>query len=208
MSYRYVIPKDCDVQNADLVVKDNKSMKLARHDQYLRTFQHTKALDAVLSHFFTAKRPEVTISVIRELIRRRALTKALAGRSDDALQPIIALIITNISRTPFTSTMIDVGNDLIELYKDKLNELNDKTKRLSRRMNSAINLEVAQMKEMLMLKGSLDVVMNMTPYRPSSTTDDDDDGAKRLKDLLRAEKSCKLNKNKYEIFKTDSSSWK
>lgn len=133
---------------------------------------------------------------------------------------------SNIGRTPFSSTMIDVSNDLIgkteiwsfteknfidvwffsDLYKDKLNELNDNTKRLLRKMNAAVNLEVAQIKEMLMLKGSLDVVLNMTPYRPS-TTMDDHGGGEQLKDLLRAEKSCKLNtKNKFEIFKNDPSS--
>ena len=58
---------------ADEVIEDYQKSAHAKCDTYLRKYEYTKALDCVLQPYLVNKKPEVTVALIQELIRRKGL---------------------------------------------------------------------------------------------------------------------------------------
>ena len=56
------------MNDIDVPSKDDVS-RVSKYDMFLRKFQYTKALDAVLVKMIMKKNPGVTIGVMHELIR-------------------------------------------------------------------------------------------------------------------------------------------
>ena len=67
--HRYLQFTAFDAQPDDIVIKQEKLMKQSRHDQFLRKFEYSKALDQVLKLYVQKRYPEYTYSVLRELNR-------------------------------------------------------------------------------------------------------------------------------------------
>jgi U3 small nucleolar RNA-associated protein 15 len=58
----------------------------------LKKFNATKALDAALEFPVRGKTPQVTISVMQELIRRGNIQAALAGKDEKSLSVLVKFI--------------------------------------------------------------------------------------------------------------------
>ena len=83
------------------------------HDKHLRKFEHSKALDAVMKPYVRRRFPEYSYSVFKELIRRKKLKVALAGRNEKSLSPILTYLCNNISDSRFSGTLIQVTDALL-----------------------------------------------------------------------------------------------
>ncbi|KAK3791180.1 hypothetical protein RRG08_025034 [Elysia crispata] len=101
---------------SDAVFELKKREILAPYDKHLKSFNHSKALDAALQRRFRVGSPEVTVSVMQELIRRGHIRAALTGRDDQSLQGILAFIHKNLSNPNFMGTLIDVFNLILDIY--------------------------------------------------------------------------------------------
>merc|ERR1719495_2657525 len=94
----------------DLVIGEaNKDIEL-RHDNLLRKFEYSKALDAVLKPYVARKKPEYTYSLMMELIRREGLRGALAGREEKQLCSVLQFVNRYLADSRFTTMMIHVAD--------------------------------------------------------------------------------------------------
>lgn len=59
----------------DEVIEDYDRAAEAKYDRFLRKYDYTNALNAVLVNYVTNKNPHVTVSVMQELIRRKGLAR-------------------------------------------------------------------------------------------------------------------------------------
>jgi len=176
MSYGYTIGKGAEYVPSDAVHKESKEDKLPLYDHYLRTFQHSRALDTVLvGTYFTEHKPEVTVSVLQELMHRGALKTALAGREYNSLWKLIKFIAKNLGRQRFSRTLIDVAFALIDVYEDQFIDMDDKTIQLFRRLHANITLQVEQVKEMSRTLGGLELISNLAAASASPPAHSDDD---------------------------------
>lgn len=70
---RRVIPVNESV--IDEVVEDYERAAEAKYDRFLRKYEYSNALNAVLISYIVNKKPHVTVSIMQELIRRKGLTR-------------------------------------------------------------------------------------------------------------------------------------
>lgn len=59
----------------DEVVEDYERRAEAQFDKFLRKYEYSKALDTVLLPYIVNKQPHVTVSLLQELTRRKALAR-------------------------------------------------------------------------------------------------------------------------------------
>lgn len=107
----------------DEVVPEYEAPTLAKYNAWFRKFEYSKALDQVLLPYVVNKNPQVTVSVIQELIRRKGLQRALSHRTHKSLAAIIRFLCRYISDYRFTQTLIDATQVLIDSYEDQFEEL-------------------------------------------------------------------------------------
>lgn len=67
--------------------------KEAKYDYFLRKFEYSKALNAALMPFVANKHPERTVAVLRELQKRKALSKALKERDSKVLKQLTRFLV-------------------------------------------------------------------------------------------------------------------
>lgn len=73
----------------DTIVEEEEKEKQGKHDVCLRKFKYSKALDQVLLPFVVNKRPQTTVTVMQELIKRQALDRAFQGRDTKSILQIL-----------------------------------------------------------------------------------------------------------------------
>ena len=91
-------------------------MKESKHDQHLRRFEHSRALDCVLRPFFARRYPDVVVAVMAELRRRGALRPALAGRDPAASKEVAAAVNfvgRHIGEPRHADTLVHVAETLL-----------------------------------------------------------------------------------------------
>ncbi|KAK7489258.1 hypothetical protein BaRGS_00019510 [Batillaria attramentaria] len=121
VSFHYRLKgKTFNAQKEDLVVTNKRREKMAPYDKLLKRFEHTKALDAAMEPHVRQQTPEVTMGVLQELIRRGVLRPALAGRDTRQLQGILRFIQKHLCKPHFTSTLLDVMGELLDLYEGEI----------------------------------------------------------------------------------------
>ncbi|KAK2953143.1 putative U3 small nucleolar RNA-associated protein 15 like protein [Blattamonas nauphoetae] len=84
--------------------KRTSTKQLAPYDRHLRRFEYKKALDAALSN----RDPNITVAVLAELSRRRAIEISIQGRDADGLRPLLTFLINNITKIEFYASETDV----------------------------------------------------------------------------------------------------
>ncbi|XP_064097957.1 U3 small nucleolar RNA-associated protein 15 homolog [Macrobrachium nipponense] len=112
--------EDTRMRVGDHVVNPEEMAALAKYDVHLRKFQYSKALDAVLVPYVCRAKPHITVNVLRELIKRRGLKTAVAGRDAKELTRLMEFIKKNIRHPLYKQTLMDVTHSLIDVYEDEL----------------------------------------------------------------------------------------
>jgi U3 small nucleolar RNA-associated protein 15 len=113
-TYRYFVRgHDHKATAVDHEVEVKKRKRLLQYDKLLKKFRYAEALDSVLK---SADRPVVVASFLQELIYRSALKRALAGRDETTLKPMLTFLSRNITNPRFASVLIDTGVVILELY--------------------------------------------------------------------------------------------
>ncbi|KAG8959706.1 hypothetical protein FRC03_007623, partial [Tulasnella sp. 419] len=78
----------------ELKVESRRKKRLRDYDRLLKAFQYGEALDSVLRKTVP---PTTAFSVIQELIHRGGLRIALSGRDDVLLEPVLQLLLKNVT---------------------------------------------------------------------------------------------------------------
>lgn len=170
-----------------------KNEKMEQYDKHLRAYQYSKCLDAVLVKAKMNMKPEVTVSVMQELIHRKGLDRALAGREDKSLINIISFICRHIGEHRFMRVLIDVGMTLLDVYEDKIHKFSGALGEKFLQLSLVLQREVALTYDLLELEGSLELLMAASDL--SNKQDDmvhfikDDNSASNLKQSTMAKES-------------------
>lgn len=142
-----------------VVVNAGKKQKiLEKHEELLRKFKHTTALNRVL-RVYAKNEPQIVVNFMQELIRRSALKNALAGRPDNQLKFIMAFLTQHLSDPRFSRILIDVSLALVEVYTTQINrssEIQAVFKHLSQTLASVISA----LTEMTKISGQLQLIIN------------------------------------------------
>ncbi|PKY37387.1 WD40 repeat-like protein [Rhizophagus irregularis] len=138
----------------DHVIEAKRKERLAKYDKYLKNFQYSNALDAVLR---PNTLPVLTVSLIQELILRDALAIAIAGRDETSLAPLIKFVNTWITDPKYTSLMIDVSQVILELYSPVIGQSSEITK-LINILHQKVKNEISLQKEIAKVIGSVEMI--------------------------------------------------
>jgi len=148
---------------SDVMVKEERAKKLAVHEVFLKNFNGSKALDSALipksqnkvRHYVT---DSVGMAVIQELIRRKFIRGALAGRTATKLRPIISIIKRKMHTQSYSGTAVDVINLLLDIYTAEMGE-DRSLDGLFLLLQQHVDWEADVMSEMMVLKGSIEMIL-------------------------------------------------
>ncbi|KAJ3372013.1 snoRNA-binding rRNA-processing protein [Allomyces arbusculus] len=113
-SYRYFMRGEGYQPTAsDVLVAKTAKPKLKDWDVYLKRFEYANALDVL---FQQNQPPAVVVALLEELMDRNGLDRALQGRSDDALAPLLKFLVRNVTHPYFTKTLTTVTHALLDIY--------------------------------------------------------------------------------------------
>ncbi|CAG8593426.1 17201_t:CDS:2 [Funneliformis caledonium] len=140
----------------DHVIEAKRKEKLAMYDQYLRNFQYSNALDAVLR---PTTLPILTVSLIQELILRDALTIAISGRDETSLAPLIKFVNKWITDPKYMNLMVDVAQVILELYSPVIGQSHTITN-LIKTLHQKVKDEISIQLEMAKVIGSVEMIFN------------------------------------------------
>lgn len=145
--------------HADEIISEQKTDRQTKHDCCLRKFQYAKALDVVLFPYIINKTPEVTVSVIHELMRRKALHRAFQGRETKSILQILRFFNKYITDTRFTKILIDAINVFVDVYGDSVASLPSEVGVLLLSLNKTLGQEVKLLDELGTLMGSMQLLL-------------------------------------------------
>jgi len=143
----------------DMVVGEGKRDIELRHDNLLRKFEYSRALDAVLKPYVARRKPEYTYSLMMELVRREGLKGALAGREEKQLCSVLQFVNRYIADSRFTTMMLHVANLLIELYLPE-HGMSSTVDQLFTDMKRRLDRELRYMENLMELQGAVDLVLS------------------------------------------------
>lgn len=148
------------IQWADEHVEKVYREKLDKHDKLLRKFEYSEALSSVLTRYCMNKKPETTVALMHELLKRQGLETAFANRTQDSIGKLITFFIKYISDARFTTKLIDIINVFLDVFEDSFHEQSSQVQRMFMQLHSRIKIEEELTMEFLKLQGELDIVMN------------------------------------------------
>lgn len=124
---------------------------LAAYDKLLKKFKYSDALDSALG----TGNPVVVTSLLQELTARDGLRSAMAGRTEDDLQPVLAFLVRYLAHPRYSSTLCDTAELMLQQYGATVGT-SPRCDALWLRLGAAVRSEVALQQELLRLQGSLD----------------------------------------------------
>ncbi|KAJ1836636.1 U3 small nucleolar RNA-associated protein [Coemansia sp. RSA 2706] len=139
----------------DVRVEQRRKRNLADYDQYLRKFEHSRALDAVLANNRTGL---TVVALLQELVHRDGLVAALAGRDELSLDPIVRFVIKFVDHPRYAPVLIQVAEVLLDIYGDLLHQ-SARLAELLVRLRSKVRTELRVQQDLSMLLGSMDMLM-------------------------------------------------
>lgn len=144
---------------ADEMIEDFQKKTEAKYDKWLRKYEYTKALDEVLLPYVVNKSPHVTVSLMQELIRRKGLERALAGRTHKSLSSIIQFLIRYIGDHRFTRILIDVANILLNVYEADFRQFTGEIGKQFLNLSKKLHKEEQLTLDFLKFHGALEFIM-------------------------------------------------
>lgn len=151
--------KQRNFREVDEVIEVFQKEKLEKYDRLLRKFEYSQALDWVLTRHFYNKKPEVTVAVMQELLRREGLATAFSGRSQDSLGKIVSFFNRYIADGRFSRAIIDFANVFLDVYEKDFLSLSEQVKRSVIVLCRRIKVEEELTLEFLKLGGALEMIM-------------------------------------------------
>lgn len=138
----------------DLMVLPQRKQRLQPYDLALRKFRYHDALDAALS----SRNPTEVVTVLEELLQRQGLQRAVAGRDEATLEPLLSFLARYATNPRYASVLVDVCLVVFETYKSVVGQ-SESIDELFTRLSRAVKTELKQQRTLIELLGSLDTVI-------------------------------------------------
>lgn len=148
----------------DAVVPERTPPKMAKYNTFLRKFRVSKALTQALRDAKFTREPQIAVAVMQELIRRRALKSALAGRSGKDLDELMLFVTKNLTDHRFSRIMLDVAALMVEVYYPEVTTCKATCRRL-KILQKVMHQEAKHMQEMMELKGTIETLLSNSSSR-------------------------------------------
>lgn len=145
--------------NVDVIVPNQQSEKYSKHDVYLRRFQYSKALESTLISYVANKHPEVTVSVLQELIRRKALARVLESADIKIVTQLLKFFTRYITDYKFTRVLILVVNIFLDVFEESIHTMPFEVIKLFNNLMRVLNEESLLVNELTNLQGSLSMIL-------------------------------------------------
>uniref|UniRef100_A0A182VRG6 U3 small nucleolar RNA-associated protein 15 homolog n=1 Tax=Anopheles minimus TaxID=112268 RepID=A0A182VRG6_9DIPT len=146
-------------ESADQQVDEFKYKSIAGYDRMLRKYEYKRALDSAMMLNIRGKWPEKTVALIKELIRRKGLHRALADRTSDSLVSFINFLTRHIGDFRFTPTLVDASNILLDVYEDSFEKFTGTiVGKAFVTLAEKLQTEEQLVQEFLKLQGALDMI--------------------------------------------------
>jgi len=156
-TYRYFVRgRNFQPQEDDFIVSAPRRHQMTEHDKLLRKFDYSKALDSVLRKPPRGRAP-LLYSLFQELIRRKGLRQALAGRDEESLVPILYFLIRSINNPRYTVLLTDVANTVLDIYGPVFGQ-SEKVDQLFTKLRNKIESEINFQQKGFELLGTLDTL--------------------------------------------------
>ncbi|CAG9861017.1 unnamed protein product [Phyllotreta striolata] len=156
-SYQYI--SGIHKPSVDTVVNEVKHEKERKFDHHLRKFEFSKALNSVLVPYVANKNPQITVSLMQELMRRKALEKAYQGRDKKTLMQILKFFIKNITDYRFTRIIIDAANVFLNTYEDSINVLPPEVAKLCMELSQVLKQEAQLLNNLAAVQGMMSMLL-------------------------------------------------
>lgn len=154
-TYKYFLRgKNAKPTPADYTVATIRHKRLAPYDRALRKFDYKVALNAALD----TRSPIVVASMLEELRLRVGLKRALAGRDEETLEPLLAFLIKYVTDPKYTSLLIRVCTIVCDLYAPKLSQ-SQLIDNLFFKLREKLTEELRVQKHLMEVMGMMDSVM-------------------------------------------------
>lgn len=151
----------------DIRAETVRARRLKPYDKLMKAFRYSEALDAVLRPGIP---PVVTFSLLLELRRRSSsgdisdrgsdgLRRALGGRDDVGLEPILRFLLRHAGNPTWTSLVCDTLEVVLDLYASTLG-LSPLTDALFSRLWVKVADEVKLQDEVQGVQGGLEMLLN------------------------------------------------
>jgi U3 small nucleolar RNA-associated protein 15 len=138
----------------DFMVLPKHKQRLQPYDFALRKFRYQDALDAAL----TSRNPSEVVSVLEELVQRRGLARAITGRDEVTLEPLLSFLARYTTNPRYAPVLIDVCLAVFETYKTVVGQ-SESIDELLTRLARVVKTEIKQQRALIALLGSLDAVI-------------------------------------------------
>lgn len=148
--------------NLDEFIMERVKEKQSKIDYCLRKFQYSKALDNALLPYITNKSPQITVSTMQELIRRRALDRAFKGKDFKSLLQILRFLYRNITDYRFTRTLVDVFNIFLDAYEDSIETMPTEIKTILQTISKLLQQEILLGNELAALQGTMNMLLSIS----------------------------------------------
>ncbi|XP_009975871.1 PREDICTED: U3 small nucleolar RNA-associated protein 15 homolog [Tauraco erythrolophus] len=157
-AYRtYVKGRTYMPRQEDFCVSKPVKRVLRKYDKLLKTFQSSKALDAVLEPPIRLYTPEVTVAVMQELHRRGTLRSALAGRDEKQINLLLTFVARRVIEPRFTPVLVTVADMITDIYQPVVGQ-SAIVDRQFLRLQEAIGKEIDYQEELLEVLGMMDTL--------------------------------------------------
>ncbi|KAI4463413.1 utp15 u3 small nucleolar rna-associated protein 15 family member [Holotrichia oblita] len=157
--------------NADMVVPDTKLEKQSKHDIYLRKFQYSKALESALITYVANKHPEVTVSVLQELIRRKAFARVLKSADTKTIMQLLKFFTRYIADYRFTRALIFAVNIFVDVFQESIYTMPFEVTKLFCNLTQVLNEEVKLVSELSRLQGAMQMILAASDKSETHTSD-------------------------------------
>ncbi|KAJ0404315.1 hypothetical protein P43SY_003228 [Pythium insidiosum] len=118
-TYKYFLRgKNAKPTASDFTVATTRHKRLAPYDRALRKFDYKHALNEALD----TRSPLIVASMLEELRLRVGLERALAGRDEEALEPLLAFLIKYVTDPKYSALLLQVCTLVCDLYASKLGQ--------------------------------------------------------------------------------------
>lgn len=158
VDHRYLKYTQFSASSGDIVVSEDKKEIELKHDNLLRKYEYSRALDQVLKPFVARRKPEYAYSLVLELSRRQALKGALAGREEKGLLMVLQFVNKYITDSRFTEGLIHVAELLMELYLPE-HGMSSQVDKLFSDLKKRLEREINYIEELLILQGATEMVL-------------------------------------------------
>ncbi|KAF5270354.1 hypothetical protein FQR65_LT05542 [Abscondita terminalis] len=145
--------------SVDVVVPEFIKQEQSKIDKCLRKFCYSKALDYAMLPYVTKKFPQKTVSVMQELIRRRALDRTFRGRDSKFILQVLRFLRKNIVDYRFTLVLIDVLDIFLDVYEDSFHLMSTEIQTSLQSLMLTVDKEVQLGNQLIELQGSVHMLL-------------------------------------------------